>query len=160
MLRAFQRASDALAAETGTGAGAGDRSADAPPPGSRRAPGREARMTAASPEPLRQRRDGGWRGGACSIFGCHDGRVVAAGVRADGDAWLRLAGAPVTPLSVTFAPWGFRMTVGGLVEGVSYAVGLQPPVGPPRISILPYGPGLLQFGDRILVPCRRDAPPD
>lgn len=151
MLQAFPKAGDPPAtADEPPG-----HAAAAPPP----RPEDHARLLrqiwfdAAHPEPHRQRRDGGWRGGARRIRGALRGVAFAAGVDAHGEAWLSVDGILLAPISVTFAPWGFRMTVGDLVAGVSYAAGLRPPEGPPRLSILPYGPGWLEFGTRIRVLC-------
>lgn len=158
MLRAFQRASDALMTmdeRAGNGAAGrrGAPSSPSPVTGDERGRNQGRTPGLVVSEPLRQRRDGGWRSGARTIRGDWSGGVIVAGICPRGEAWMDIEGAPVSPFSVTFAPWGFRMTVGDLIEGVSYAVGLRPPEGPPRISILPYGPGLLQFGTRIRVLC-------
>ncbi|MGM0586238.1 MAG: hypothetical protein ACQEUZ_16440 [Pseudomonadota bacterium] len=99
---------------------------------------------------LSQTVHGGWRGGDARMRAeAAPGRVEAGVLQ--GRARLWLDGEEARPFEIVYAPWGFRMMVGSLTEGVSYAVGLAPPSGPPRLSVMAYGPGLTQFGPRQLV---------
>jgi hypothetical protein len=100
---------------------------------------------------LRLEIGGGWRGGDARLRAVRGSHRYEAAIL-NGRARLWLDGAEAAPAEIVYAPWGFRMMVGSLLDGVSYAVGLRPPEGPQRLSVMSYGPGLMQFGPRELIP--------
>jgi hypothetical protein len=129
MLRALLRAADALAMERDGCAGAAD---------------------AVAPDLLRLETDGGWPGGDARLQTEDEGERIEAAIL-DGRARIRRGNVELTPMEVVYAPWGFRMLTGTLLEGVSYAAGLAPPAGPQRLSVMRYGPGLMDFGPRRVI---------